>query len=143
MDGCQHLGSEFAQVLAAKIGQAWLQLDSPGVAGRHELVHSAVMGEAAFVQSQYTASCSTCTAFRASTRRAVLARQVCMCPQVRTLCGSTLLCMSPTLTRLHLPKLVPLRCHAAEAESTASVWRRRRQHRDRRSRPRVLLRSSS
>ena len=43
MDGCQHLGSELAQVLAAKIGQAWLQLDSAGVAGRYELVHSVLV----------------------------------------------------------------------------------------------------
>ena len=42
MDGLQHLVSEFAQGLAANIGQAWLQPDSPGVAMyRNEPIHSA------------------------------------------------------------------------------------------------------
>ena len=46
MDGLQHRVSEFAQGLAANIGQAWLQPDSPGVAMyRNELIHSACLSE--------------------------------------------------------------------------------------------------
>ncbi len=55
MDGLQHLVSEFAQGLAANIGQAWLQPDSPGVAMyRNELIHSACLSEGAGAAGEFS-----------------------------------------------------------------------------------------